>query len=48
VVLVILVLAGFHPPVYLVYAFGQLALVSVALIPNFRRLAAGTEKPVSY
>jgi glycerol-3-phosphate acyltransferase PlsY len=47
-VLVILFLIHVHPVIYLLYAFGQLVLVVVALVPNIQRLIGGTERPVTY
>jgi acyl phosphate:glycerol-3-phosphate acyltransferase len=39
---------GSLPPVALVYAFGQLVLVTWALRPNIARLRAGTERRIDF
>lgn len=43
-----LIIVQRDPAPYLFYGLGQLLLVTVALIPNIRRLREGTERPIQY
>lgn len=45
-IFVIRMLLGVQPPAYAGYALATAVLVAIALIPNYRRLIAGTERMV--